>query len=461
MRLRLRILAAGTALVLAAIVTLSFYIAEAPLPLASWWRHPWASFLLARGENPSPIRLRRPAAAPLSALAELGRAIFFDPALSGSGRIACATCHDPAHAYGPNFSDPVAMGGPDGTTPGLRAVPSLMYLERVPGFSIGPDAESDDDAAPSLAQQLASAGERARGVKTATATAASAANPVPQGGLFWDGRDDTLQSQALAPLLADFEMDGGSIARVAAKLRAAPYASRFVALFGPAVLDDAPRLVAEAMSALARFEVEDESFHPYSSRYDAWLEGKARFTPAELRGYLAFGDPRRGNCAACHLDQPSPDGLPPLFTDHQYEALGAPRNPAIPANRDPAYADLGLCGPLRADLAGQRGLCGLFATPTLRNAATRRVFFHNGVFRTLRQVLDFYVFRDIDPARIAIPRDAAPFDDLPAAMRANIDRADPPLDRHPGDAPALSAAEEEDMIAFLRTLVDRGQNPAP
>ena len=99
----------------------------------------------------------------------------------------------------------------------------------------------------------------------------------------------------------------------------------------------------------------------------------------------------------------------------------------------------------------------MFLTPTLRNAATRQVFFHNGVYHTLRQVLDFYDFRDTEPQRI-YPRRAdgsvAKFDDMPLAYRANVDVADPPFDRKPGEPPALSPQDEGDIIAFLETLSD-------
>ncbi len=108
-----------------------------------------------------------------------------------------------------------------------------------------------------------------------------------------------------------------------------------------------PRLaVSEALFAVARYQIEEPSFHVYSSKFDDWLEGKARFSPSELRGYLLFNDPAKANCAGCHVDQPSRDGLPPLFTDHQFEALGAPRNAALAVNRDPAFFDLGICGPV-------------------------------------------------------------------------------------------------------------------
>jgi len=400
---------------------------------------------LAVGVNAHPVRLVRPPAAPLSAVARLGHAIFFDASLSGSGRLSCASCHSPAHAYGPPNSLSVMRGG-------LRAVPSLMYLERQPSFTIGPDGGEAEAATP----VPITAAQIAHAVKVAQLAPSSPAL-VPQGGLFWDGRADTLQAQATGPLFDPHEMNAESVTRVAARLRAAHYAPAFRQLFGAAVVRDARALVAEAMFAVARYQIESPSFHPYSSKYDAWLEGRARFTAAESRGYRAFTDPHGANCAACHLVQPTADGLPPLLTDHQFEALGVPRNPAIAANRDPSFHDLGLCGPVRRDLRGAHVDCGLFLTPTLRNVATRHAFFHNGAYHTLAQVLDFYNVRDVQSARV-YPRDRSGrlhrYDDLPAAYRTNIDRVDAPLNRKAGERPAMNAAQERDIIAFLRTLTD-------
>lgn len=412
---------------------------------------------LARGFNPHPIKLREPPSRPLSAVAQLGAKLFNDERLSGSGRLSCASCHSPAHAYGPPNAGPVMLGGPQLHTPGVRAVPSLRYLYRQTAFSIGPDTTGDNDQVTSLAQQALQAAGHARVRKTAAAPQAAAVNPVPQGGLFWDGRADTLQQQINGPLYNPLEMDAGSPARVVHELETAPYARDFVQLLGAGIFAD-PHLAAdEAMFAIARYQIESADFHPFTSKFDAWLAGKARFTPAELRGYGLFNDPAKGNCAACHLDQPSRDGLPPLFTDFQYEALGAPRNAAIPANRDGRYYDLGLCGPYRTDLRRQTQYCGMFLTPSLRNVATRRAFFHNGVFHSLTQVLDFYVDRDLHPERF-YARDAAghvvPYDDLPARYRANVDKVDAPFNRRPGEQPALTDAQIRDVIAFLGTLTD-------
>jgi cytochrome c peroxidase len=105
--------------------------------------------------------------------------------------------------------------------------------------------------------------------------------------------------------------------------------------------------------------------------------------------------------------------------------------------------------------------CGLFLTPTLRNVATRHVFFHDGIHRSLQQLLDFYNFRDVDPARI-YPRAAdgsvEQFNDVPQRYRANVDVVDPPFNRKPGERPAMTATDERDIIAFLNTLTD-GYHP--
>lgn len=410
--------------------------------------------MLARGENPHPVHLVRPSVAPLSAMARLGEQVFYDRSLSASGRMSCASCHDPARHYGPPDSGPAMFGGPDLTRQGVRAVPTLAYLEREPAFSIGPDNE-ENETAPSPQSVALHAGPH--GPKMATNTAASTTALVPQGGLFWDGRADTLQQQALVPLLNPIEMDNGSAAAVAAKLRDSAYAHRFVQLFGPAILHEPRQLLAEAMFAVAHYQIEAPSFHPYTSKYDYWLEGKARMTPAEMRGYALFNDPAKANCGGCHLDRPLPDGTPPRFTDDQYEALGVPRNMALRVNHNPRYFDLGVCGPIRRNMRADTQFCGMFLTPTLRNVATRHVFFHNGVYHTLQQVLNFYNFRDVAPQKV-YPR--APdgrvekFNDIPPRYRRNVDVVDPPFNRRLGEKPVMTAQDERDIIAFLKTLTD-------
>jgi cytochrome c peroxidase len=69
----------------------------------------------------------------------------------------------------------------------------------------------------------------------------------------------------------------------------------------------------------------------------------------------------------------------------------------ISANADPAYSDLGLCGPGRKNLAARHDLCGAFKVPTLRYVARTAPYFHNGSFDNLRDVVDFHVRHDTDP----------------------------------------------------------------
>ncbi len=409
------------------------------------------------GANPHPVILLRPADQPLSALAQIGERIFNDPSLSASGRQSCASCHSAAHSYGPPDGRSVQPGGPTMTSEGIRPPPSLAYLYRQDVFSIGPAAEENDNPPP-LDQLASQAQSTTRATKTAGVSTAAAL--VPRGGLFWDGRDDTLMAQANGPMMNPAEMANKDKYEVARKLAHAGYRDLFKPLFGAHILDNPEMLFAEAMSALSRYQIEARAFHRFDSKYDHWLEGKARLSRAEMRGLRLFNDPAKGNCAGCHLSQPGKDGLPPLFTDTEYEALGVPRNGMIRANRDPRFFDMGLCGPLRTDLARQTQYCGMFLTPTLRNSAKRGVYFHNGVYHDLKQVLNFYNLRDTNPERI-YPRDASgrvmKYDDLPARYHGNIDVADAPLDRQKCGMPALKDAEADDIIAFIRTL-DDGDN---
>lgn len=411
------------------------------------------------GANPHPVTLMLPQPAPLSAVALLGKQIFFDQTLSASGTQSCASCHSAQHSYSPDNAFPVQLGGAHMDQAGYRPPPSLTYLYRQAPFSIGPD-QGDTDVPVDMTQLATQAAGMQRAQKTALA-APTAPAMVPQGGVFWDGRADTLQDQALGPLTNPVEMANATPEDVARKLLQTKYVDQFKQIFGPSIVSNPTLLVSEAMFAVGRYQIEDPSFHAFTSKYDYWLQGKARLTHAELHGLQLFNDKDKANCAGCHLSQPSRDGLPPVFTDTQYEALGVPRNPAIPMNKDPKFYDMGVCGPFRNDLAKQTQYCGMFLTPTLRNVAERKVFFHNGVYHDLKQVMDFYNLRNTSPEKI-YPKDAAgnvqKFNDLPVQFQANIDVADAPFDRKFGDKPAMSDQDIQDIIAFLKTLSDGYKN---
>jgi cytochrome c peroxidase len=383
----------------------------------------------ARGTS-HPTTTTTTAATPESDAALLGRALFHDSTLSSSGRLSCASCHSPSHAYGPPNALAVQLGGRTLSAPGLRAVPSLRYtLPRTPIWAYPRPT--------SLVERL------------------TETDNGPAGGFGWDGRFNSLHEQAAFPLLASAEM-ASSQAAVVSAVEHGPLADRFRRVYGPGIFADVPRAFAAVGQALERFELEDPSLRPYSSRYDRWLDGQATLSDQERRGMALFNDGARGNCASCHLSQRGADGSHPLFTDFQFEAIGVPRNPEIPANRDPRFHDLGLCGPLRTDQP-TRTYCGMFKTPTLRNVASRQVFFHNGRFHTLREVMRFYVSRDLRPGEWYPHGGRDQYDDLPPSLRGNVDRKTLPLARPPGGAPVWTDAEIDDVIAFLRTLDDADQ----
>jgi cytochrome c peroxidase len=240
------------------------------------------------------------------------------------------------------------------------------------------------------------------------------------------------------------------------KLAQAPYAGDLRAAFGADVFHEPADAVRKALLAVERFELEDASFHPFTSKFDAYLDGKLSLSPAEARGLRWFSEPRKGNCGTCHRVTPGADGSHPLLTDFTFAAPAVPRNREIPADADPAYFDMGLCGPLRQDQKRDPKGCGLFKTPTLRNVAARKVFFHNGRFHTLREAVRFYVERDSHPERF-YPREGGNivlYDDLPASLRGNADHVDPPFSRVLGAPAALTDAEVDDVVAFLATLTD-------
>ena len=144
--------ASGTSLLRAALVLLEAFI-------GACGRAPAAA--------PAPAQAAAPARARDASLSALGRSVFFDPSLSGSGRMACATCHDPRHAYGPPNALPVQLGGAHLDRQGMRAVPSLRYvLNRTPAW---------------FKEYVYNPAERAR-----------EGNEPPSGGFGWDGRFNTL-----------------------------------------------------------------------------------------------------------------------------------------------------------------------------------------------------------------------------------------------------------------------------
>jgi len=356
----------------------------------------------------------------LSQAAKLGELIFKDQSLSASGKQSCATCHSPDNAHGPTNNLSAQLGGANGDVQGFRAAPSLRYLNQNPAFFFAKDG-------------------------------------TPTGGIDRDGRAQSLAEQAERPFVAPHEMANASKQDVVDKLKKAPYVEQFRAQFGAAILDNAEQAFSRMTFALQAFQLEAPEFHPFDSKYDQFLAGKVKLSDQELRGLALFNDPAKGNCIGCHTSARGANGAPPLFTDFTFDNLGVPRNKKLAATADPAYFDLGLCGPDRTDLTARTDLCGAFKVPTLRNVATRQTFFHNGAFDNLKDVVAFYVRRDTNPEEW-YPTGAdgvvQKFNDLPPEYRKNVNTTEVPYNRQPGMAPALSPSEIDDVVAFLGTLTD-------
>ncbi|MFK3740666.1 cytochrome-c peroxidase [Massilia sp. TN1-12] len=363
---------------------------------------------------------------PAPARVALGRKVFFDPRLSEPAGTSCASCHDPRQAFSGNNGS--RLGVPLGSRPGLvgiRNTPSALYVAYIPRLFF-----YQDDDAPA---------------------------PIPFGGLFADGRVDTVAELARHPLLDAREMHNASAAQVRRKLAAAPYADAFRRAFGARVFDTDGAAFAALGSALESF-FQSPEMAPFSSRYDAWVQGREKLTAQELRGLKLFKDPDKGNCASCHkFNETSSNPARSLFTDFGFDAAGLPRNRAIPANADPTYFDTGLCTVAAAKGWPDSGqYCGYFRTPSLRNVAVRERLMHNGIFDDLRDAVAFYATRSVTPERWykGKGKEGEMFDDVPRRHRGNVNAATLPYNRVKGMRPALDDAEIDAIVAFLRTLTD-------
>ena len=389
-----------------------------------------AALVCLLGAGASGQSARAPDEAKLTDTQLLGKRIFEDASLSEPRGMACMSCHDPRHAFqGDNGSKipGIALGSrPDHI--GVRKVPTLMYKSYSPPFGFYKD---EDDGKEVL---------------------------EAKGGQFWDGRANDLAEQMKGPLTNPDEMNNPSLDAVVAKIETGEYADLARAVFGDQLFADRKAAMDKLASAMAAFE-QSERFAPFSSRFDDWLRGAGKLSALEQRGYRVFIDPKRGNCIACHAGKAdSKDPTDWLFTDFTYDAFGMPRNPALPANADPKYFDLGLCArpgleALLPKEVSKDSLCGAFKVPTLRNVAVNASFYHNAGFRSLREAVAIYATRDTDPAHWYR---SVKFDDVPEAYRVNVNVKEVPYDRKIGQKPRLDYGDIDALVAFLKTLTDKG-----
>lgn len=227
----------------------------------------------------------------------------------------------------------------------------------------------------------------------------SAANVAARLDFFWDGRAASLEEQALGPIANPKEMDlpvAEALSRVNAD---AFYAAAFGKVFG------GPATEKTLAKAIAEFE---RTLETADTPYDRYVAGDDAALPeAAKRGRLLFIG--KANCASCHAGED--------FTADRHKNIGLFNGREL--------ADSG-----RAAITGSAEHRGLFKIPSLRNVAVTAPYMHNGMFATLREVVDYYNTPD-------------------AFVKESINR-DKAL-----DAPLkLSAEEVSDLVAFLESLTD-------
>ena len=370
---------------------------------------------------------------------QLGKSAFFDADLSVNHNQSCATCHGPDAGWtGPDTAINAHGGVYEGSIPGAfgdRKPPSSAYATFAPVLHLTKKGDF-------------------------------------VGGNFWDGRatgeklGNPAADQAQGPFLNPKEQALADPAHVVYRVATGtspeyPYSFAFVWGWDPAteidwpdpmpggdqyvLLDDADRAMVhmaydQIALSIAAYEASPES-NAFSSKFDGWRSGKAAFTQPETKGFALFMG--KGKCAKCH----TATGKNPLFTDYTYDNLGLPKNPENPATiADPSWADPGLGGFLgsRYDYApfADENM-GKHKVPTLRNVAKGageapdgivKAYGHNGYFKSLEDIVHFYNMRDLG----GWPEPEVA-ENVNTAELGNL---------------GLTAQEEADIVAFLKTLSD-------
>jgi cytochrome c peroxidase len=377
---------------------------------------------------------------PLNPIERLGKAIFFDARLSQPEGQACASCHAPEAGYtGPDSLLNLTTAVYPGAVPsrfGNRKPPTSAYAGDSPIFYF----------------------DEVEGLWI--------------GGMFWDGRatgwtlGDPLAEQAQGPFLNPLEHNLPDIMTFCEKMQTAPYATLFKNVWIGKGLrckteSDAHLVYEQAARSIAAYERSVE-VSPYTSKYDAFLQGRAELTEQEAWGLELFNG--KGMCNLCHISELGALGQAPLFTDFSYDNLGIPRNPDNPFYSNLAYnpegeawIDPGLGGFLMnagypADIYEPE--MGKHKVPTLRNVDLRpypdfiKAFGHNGYFKSLEAIVHFYNTRDLlptcdDQVYTQPGVDCWPVPEV--GQNVNVDEL--------GNL-GMTAPEEAAIVAFMRTLSD-------
>lgn len=281
---------------------------------------------------------------------ELGRTLFFDPRLSGSKWISCATCHNP----GLGWSDGLNTALGNGMVQQRRSTPTLVNVGYNQTF-------------------------------------------------MWDGRKVSLEDQALAPIESKDEMNM-DMSMLVERLSAIP---GYRPLFDHAYPGEGITRVTVA-KALASFE---RTIVSKDTPFDRWQRGDANaVSAAAKRGSDLFHGKAR--CNLCHR------GF--NFTDDGFHNIGLVSLPGMPEDEG------------RFEQRKVKILKGSFKTPTLRNVELTAPYMHNGIYRSLQEVVDHY--------------------DRGGDIKDNLDPNIFPL--------RLTPQEKEDIVAFMKSLTSKAADVA-
>lgn len=350
-------------------------------------------------------------------LADLGAVLFFDVNLSRDRTQSCASCHDPAVGFidwRDNGVGAAASLGGDLHSLGDRNAPTISYAALTPEFHRNSEGEY-------------------------------------VGGMFLDGREPDLAGQAGGPPLNPIEMAQPDKAAVVERLMEnAQYQVAFRELFGADIFTDVDAAYAGMTRSIAAFE-EGDFFAPFDSKYDRYLRGEYDLSREEELGMTLFFSQQFTNCNQCHQLNILPGSERETFTNYKYHNIGVPVNSMLRmlngSNSD--RVDRGLLENPQVDDPAQ---AGKFKVPTLRNVAITGPYMHNGVFRDLKTVIEFYnKYNSRTEAAQTNPETNEFWGEPEISDNISLTELE--------SAPFLDERRVDALVAFLRLLTDRRYEP--
>ncbi|MFH6946312.1 cytochrome-c peroxidase [Flavobacterium sp. FlaQc-50] len=236
-----------------------------------------------------------------------------------------------------------------------------------------------------------------------------------QNAQFWDMRQLDLEKQSVDVIENKDEMHG-SLKDIHAQIL---LDAEYVKLFKKAYPKTAKPEAWQIQNAIASYV---RSLNAFDSKFDVYMRGEENtLTNQEIEGMNLFMG--KAKCATCHFTPLFNGTVPPNYSKTEHEVIGTPNDVSGKA----LSPDTG-----RYLYNKMPQLVGAFKTPTVRNIAVTGPYMHNGVFKTLEEVVDFYNKGGGKGLGYAVDNQTLPFDAL-----------------------KLTKKEEQSLVAFMKTLTDK------